>query len=117
MKKLIPKFKLWLNTKNDKAVLGDGKWRLLKQIEAQGSLKNACDSLGISYRKAWGDLKKSQDALGIALVKTLRGGRQGGQSVLTPNGKKWLEAYGKFRQDIGKAVLRAHEKHLKKLVK
>ncbi len=117
MKELTPKFKLWLNAKNDKAVLGDGKWRLLKQIEAQGSLKNACDSLGISYRKAWGDLKKAQDALGITLVKTLRGGSQGGQSKLTPDGKKWLEAYGKFRRDIEKAVLRAHEKHLEELAK
>ena len=63
MKKLRARFKLWLSTKDVEGVFGDGKWRLLKSIDAEGSLKAASESLRISYRKAWGDLKKAQDAL------------------------------------------------------
>ncbi|MFC1737639.1 winged helix-turn-helix domain-containing protein [Planctomycetota bacterium] len=117
MKKLRARFKLWLSTKDVEGVFGDGKWQLLKAIEAEGSLKAACETLGISYRKAWGDLKKAEDCLNIALVKKQRGGSMGGGTALTGQGKKWVEAYAKFRGDIEKAVEKAYEKHIKELVK
>ena len=117
MKKLRARFKLWLSTKDVEGVFGDGKWRLLKAIDAEGSLKAASESLRISYRKAWGDLKKAQDALDIALVEKQRGGNIGGQTTLTEQGKIWVKAYTRFRSDIEKAVDKAYEKHLKELVK
>jgi len=104
VKKLEPRFKLWLNSSRVEGVFGDGKWRLLRAIERQGSLRAASESLHISYRKAWGDLKKAQDGLGIALVRKERGGRTGGQSALTAEGKKWLATYGMFREDIEKTI-------------
>ena len=61
MKKLRARFKLWLSAKDIEGVFGDGKWRLLKAIETEGSKTTAIQKLGISYRKAWGDLKKSQE--------------------------------------------------------
>jgi molybdate transport system regulatory protein len=117
MKKPRPRFKLWLSTQDTEGVFGDGKWRLLKTIEDSGSLSAASQSLRISYRKAWGDLKKAQDALNTALVDKQRGGNIGGQTTLTSDGKKWLKAYAKFRGDIEKAVGKAYEKHIEKLLK
>ncbi|MDH4241766.1 MAG: LysR family transcriptional regulator [Phycisphaerae bacterium] len=117
MKQLRTKFKLWLSSEDAEGVFGDGKWRLLKNIDAKGSLKAASQSLHISYRKAWGDLKKTQQYLDIPLVEKQRGGIQGGQTSLTEEGKKWVEAYTKFRSDIEKAAEKAYEKHIKELVK
>ena len=117
MKKLKARFKLWLNTKDVDGVFGDGKWRLLKTIDTEGSLKAASETLHISYRKAWGDLKKAHDALNIALVEKQRGGRMGGRTGLTNQGKKWVNAYTRFRSDIEKAVEKSYEKHIKELVK
>ena len=117
MKKLSVRFKLWLSSKDIEGVFGDGKWRLLKAIGSEGSLRLASERLHISYRKAWGDLKKSQDALNIALVDKQRGGKMGGRTALTKQGKEWVKAYTKFRSDIEKAVERAYKKHLKKLLK
>jgi molybdate transport system regulatory protein len=117
VKKLRARFKLWLSSKNVEGVFGDGKWRLLGAIETEGSLKAASKTLGISYRKAWGDLKKAQDTLDIALVEKQRGGQFGGRTGLTDEGKKWGEAYGKFRSDIEKATEKAYEKHIRELVK
>lgn len=114
---LRARFKLWLSTKDVEGAFGDGKWRLLKSIDAEGSLKAASESLRISYRKAWGDLKKAQDALNITLVEKHRGGISGGRTAVTRQGKKWVRAYTKFRADIEKAVDKAYEKHLKELVK
>ncbi len=112
MKKLRARFKLWLSAKDVEGVFGDGKWRLLKAIESEGSLSAASHNLGISYRKAWGDLKKAQEALNITLVEKQRGGRSGGKTSLTAKGKKWVEAYAKFRSDIEKAVVKAYQKHI-----
>jgi molybdate transport system regulatory protein len=116
MKKLQAKFKLWLSSRDVEGVFGDGKSRLLKGIDAEGSLKSASEALSISYRKAWGDLKKAEDNLGVSLVEKQRGGKMGGRTALTEQGKKWLKAYTRFRGDIEKAVERAYEKHIKGLV-
>ena len=117
MKKLRARFKLWLSSKEAEGVFGDGKWRLLKAIETEGSLKSASESLRISYRKAWGDLKKAERYLNIALVEKQRGGEGGGGSDLTAQGKKWVKAYTRFRGDIEKAVEKAYKKYIKELVK
>ena len=117
MKKLRARFKLWLSTKDVEGVFGDGKWRLLKSIDTERSLKAASESLRISYRKAWGDLKKAQDALNIALVEKQRGGKIGGRTDLTSQGKKWVKAYTKFRSDIERAVEKAYQKHIKELIR
>jgi molybdate transport repressor ModE-like protein len=117
MKKLMARFKLWLSTEDAEGVFGDGKWRLLKSVRTEGSLKAASESLRISYRKAWGDLKKAEECLNITLVEKQRGGNMGGQTSLTDQGKKWVEAYAKFRGDIEKAVEKAYKKHIKEFVK
>ena len=116
MKKLKARFKLWLSSRDVEGVFGDGKWRLLKAIDEEGSLNAASKSLQISYRKAWGDLKKAQDALGVNLVEKQRGGVLGGRTTLTRQGKQWVEAYTRFRGDIEKAVEKAYLKHIKGLV-
>ena len=117
MKKLKPRFKLWLSTKDIEGVFGDGKWRLLKAIDSEGSLNAASKTLRISYRKAWGDLNKAQDALNVALVEKQRGGNIGGKTTLTNEGKQWIKAYSKFRTDVEKALGKSYEKHIEGLLK
>ena len=115
VKKVRARFKLWLSSKDAEGVFGDGKWRLLKAIETEGSLTGACELLGISYRKAWGDLKKAEECLNTALLVKQRGGNMGGHTTLTEQGKKWVKAYTRFRHDVEKAVEKAYGKHLKEL--
>lgn len=117
MRKLRPRFKLWLSSEDVEGVFGDGKWRLLEAIGTERSLKAASESLNISYRKAWGDLKKAQDALNVALVEKQRGGNVGGRTVLSEQGRQWVEAYMKFRSDVDKAIEKGYEKHIKGLLK
>ena len=102
--KLTPRFKLWLNGPGVQGAFGDGKCRLLEHIEAGESLRAASEALHISYRKAWGDLKKAQNALGVALIEQQRGGRRGGRTVLTEQGRRWLRAYTRFHRDVEIAV-------------
>jgi molybdate transport system regulatory protein len=117
VKKLNARFKLWLNSGAVEGVFGDGKWRLLKAIEREGSLNSASRKLRISYRKAWGDLKKAEKALDIVLLERRRGGNMGGRTTLTPEGKKWLRAYTRFRRNIEKAVERAYHKNMREVAR
>ncbi len=117
MKKLRVRFKLWLSTKNVEGVFGDGKWRLLRIIDSEGSLNAASKALRISYRKAWGDLSKAEACLNVALLEKHRGGRMGGTTCLTEQGKEWVKAYTKFRSEIEKAAEKAFKKHMEKLIK
>ena len=116
MKTLKAKYKLWFSSKDVEGIFGDGKWRLLQAIDRTGSLSAASKSLRISYRKAWGDLNKAQDALNTALVEKQRGGKKGGRTVLTNEGKQLIEAYSKFRADIEKAIGKSYEKHIRGIV-
>ena len=92
----IPKYKIWLETKDGEGVLGDGKWLLLKAIEQHGSLMAATESLGISYRNTWNRLKKIEKQLGYSLIEKKRGGKDGGNTSLTEKGIKLVKSFDKF---------------------
>jgi molybdate transport system regulatory protein len=117
MNALRARFKLWLSTKGVDGVFGDGKWRLLKAVDQTGSLRAASELLRISYRKAWGDIKKAQDNLNVTLVEKQRGGRAGGKTVLTDEGRKLLRAYTKFRVDIEKQIEKAYDKYIQECLR
>ena len=112
MKNLKARFKLWFSSKQADGGFGDGKWRLLNEIDNNGSLRAASEILGISYRKAWGDLKDAERVMKVRLVDKHRGGREGGQTVLSEQGKKWVKAYELFHRDVEKAVETAYAKHI-----
>ena len=117
MEKLHPRFKLWLSSKEAEGAFGDGKWRLLKAIETEGSLKAASELLDISYRKAWGDLKKAERCLNTALLDKHRGGDMGGHTSLTEQGKRWVKAYARFRRNVESAVEKAYDKHIEEVMR
>ena len=103
---LAPGVKLWLSLAGE-GVFGRGKWQLLDAIHSQGSLRAAAETLGISYRKAWGDLRKAERALGVLLLERRRGGSSGGDSSLTEEGKRWWREYGRFQAEVDSAVAEA----------
>ncbi len=93
-------YKIWLSTLEGKGIMGDGKWKILKAIEEHGSLKAATESLGLTYRRTWGDLKEIEALLGFPLLDKSRGGKDGGQTQLSPQGKKMVEAFNHFHQKV-----------------
>ncbi len=98
------KFKIWLETVAGEGVLGEGKYILLKTIEETGSLKQAIEILGLSYRKTWDKLRKIEDTLGFHLIERQRGGASGGSSGLTNEGKRFVQVFGSFEEAYGKQV-------------
>ena len=102
-------YKIWLSDEQDKGILGDGKWRILKTIEEAGSLTAACKLLNLTYRRTWGDLKNIEQRLGFPLLEKSRGGKEGGASQLSPQGKKLVAAFDAFHQSVDGPIREAFE--------
>ncbi len=100
-------YKIWLSGDDDKGILGDGKWQILKSIEETGSLTAACKQLNLTYRRTWGDLKKIEQMLGFPLLEKSRGGTEGGATQLSPQGKKLVSSFDSFHQSVDDTIQQA----------
>jgi molybdate transport system regulatory protein len=108
-------YKIWMADQDDRGILGDGKWRILKLIEEKGSMKAACDELGYTYRRTWGNLKKIEKFFGFPLLEKTRGGSEGGHTTLTPEGKKLVKAFDRFHASVDSVITKGFEKFLQDL--
>lgn len=104
MKNMRLNFKIWLETSDHIGVLGDNKCALLKAIDETGSLSEAMKKLGLSYRKTWDNLRKIENELGFPLIKPTRGGADGGNTVLTLEGRIILAAFEKFHAEYDSII-------------
>ncbi len=97
MSKPRPASKLWLET-DDGYVFGPGVYNLLKTIQKTGTLKEASQQLGMSYRYAWGLIKKAEGKLGEPLIDASKGGRLGGgSSVITEIGAEFIQDFERIQ--------------------
>ena len=85
--------KITFRDANGEKFFGDGPARLLRAIEACGSLRAAAISMDMAYTKALKLMKQAETALGFPLTTRTTGGKSGGGSVLTAEGKVWLDRY------------------------
>ena len=76
---------------------GEGPARLLRAVERHGSLRAAAISMEMAYTKALKLTKQAEAALGYPLITRTTGGKDGGGSTLTPEGKRWLLRYEAYR--------------------
>ena len=70
-----------------KGILAPEQIDFLNTIDRTGSLSAAARELGITFRTAWGWARTLNKAWGDSLVARAPGGRGGGGTVLTPEGK------------------------------
>jgi molybdate transport system regulatory protein len=110
-------YKVWLSSMSGDGIISEEVYALLTVIQDKGSLKAAADETGMSYRKAWGDIKQAETLLGYELTDKTRGGKEGGQSLLTPSAIKLLEAHNALHEKLDDAVEAAFEEWKKKMEK
>ncbi len=108
-------YKIWLETSERNGILGDKKCELLKAIEETGSLNDAMKKLNLTYRKTWDNLRKIERELGFPLIKPTRGGADGGNTVLTIEGKIIIQAFEKFHAEYDQIIQKGFEKILNDL--
>ncbi len=94
---LEPRIKLWVE-KDGHLVLSDYRVRILQLVRETGSLAQAAERLGLSYRRAWGKVREIEQNLGLSLVESEVGGAGGGGSSLTEDGERLVALYERFRR-------------------
>ena len=82
---------------NNVKFFGEGPARLLHAIEEHGSLRTAALSMNMAYTKALKMIKNAENTLGFPLTTRTTGGKTGGGSQLTTEGKEWLIRYESYR--------------------
>ena len=82
---------------NGEKFFGEGPCRLLRGIRTTGSLRASALQMDMSYTKALKLLKNAEAALGCQLTTRATGGKDGGGSCLTEEGKEWLQRYEDYR--------------------
>jgi len=93
------KAKFWIENKGE-VVLGGGKTALLRAVDRLGSIQQAADEFGMSYRHAWGAIRRIEKRAGFKIVDTKLGGKEGGGARLTEKGKVFVDGVDFLLSDL-----------------
>jgi len=93
------KSKVWLE-KDGKLVFGVGKTAILKTIMMAGSINKAAKKMKMSYRRAWSYVVSIEKRIGRPLVIRIKGGKDGGHSMLTGYAKDLLKKFAKLEEEV-----------------
>lgn len=100
---------LWLENDEGKFFFGMGRCVILEQVHKCGSLKQASEALGMSYRAAWGKMKQAEAMLGEPLIEKYGSNRTGYK--LTSLGYELMMRYRDWLKDVEEfALSKAQEK-------
>jgi len=102
-RRIRPRVKLWLEIDKEQAFCS-GMCRILKAIDRTGSIKNAAQDVGRSYRFVWGRLKHIEQTFGVSLVDAQVGGATDRRSALTPAGRALVERFTSLEAEVFRTV-------------
>lgn len=99
------KARIWFEDEEGRSLIGSGGARLLSEIDATGSLREAARKTSMSYRYAFKRVDLMNKRLG-GVVKMHRGGVDKGGAELTPLGKEMLRKYKAIQAEVEEVVSR-----------
>lgn len=79
---------------------GPGVYRLLKYIDETGSIQAAAAKMQMSYSKSWKMVNKVEKEMGFPFLNRCNGGKSGGSSTLTEEGRLFIERYHAMMKDM-----------------
>ncbi len=96
--------KVWLEYKG-KPLLGKGGAQILEAIKEVKSISKAAKKVGMSYRYVWNYLARIEKNLQESVVRTYKGGRNGGGGAhLTKLGENLLKEYKRVEDYVGEII-------------
>ena len=100
--------RLWMD-KAGEAFLGHGRIELLRHIDVQGSISAAAREMGMSYKAAWQAVDAMNNLADKPLVERSTGGRHGGGTRLTEEGRRMVEMFGRVEEEYRRFLSRLSE--------
>ncbi len=86
-------FKTKLVISKEQDFFGPGIYHLLRFIDETGSIQAAAAQMHLSYSKGWKMINKVEKELGFRFLNRCNGGKNGGSSTITPEGRLFMERY------------------------
>jgi molybdate transport system regulatory protein len=100
--------RVWVD-KAGEAFLGHGRIELLRAIDIYGSISAAAREMGMSYKSAWQAVDAMNNLADRPLVERSTGGRHGGGTALTAEGRHTVEMFGKVEEEYNRFLARLSE--------
>lgn len=100
--------RLWVD-KSGETFLGHGRIELLRHIEQYGSISAAAREMGMSYKAAWQAVDAMNNLADEPLVQRETGGRHGGGTRLTAEGRLTIEMFGRVEEEYRQFLSRLSE--------
>jgi molybdate transport system regulatory protein len=96
--------------KDDHKFLGGDRINLLEKIEECGSITKAAKVVGISYKTAWDTVNLMNNLSDKPLVERMTGGKGGGGTYLTPEGKDVIRRFRIIQEEHRKYLVNLSER-------
>ncbi|TCO73245.1 TOBE domain-containing protein [Rhodovulum euryhalinum] len=84
--------------------VGGDRIRLLRAIDAHGSIAGAAREVGLSYKAAWDAVGTLNNLFAQPLVEAAPGGRSGGGATVTRAGLALIDCFSMLETSLGKAL-------------
>ena len=97
-KKIRPRLKVQLV--GTEPFFGSGVKTLLECIREEGSVRDACEKMGLSYSKGRKMLERAERELGYTIVERSPGGKNGGSARVSKDGMRLLSRYERFEKEL-----------------
>lgn len=94
---------VWVE-KDGELFLGGGRVMLLERLDELGSIAAAAKSMNLNYRSAWLWIEDMNRLAASPLVQKIIGGKGGGCTRLTEEGRNAIAFYHKFRNQINETI-------------
>jgi molybdate transport repressor ModE-like protein len=92
--------KIKLTLCKEERYFGPGICELLEKIDETGSIQAAARQMNMSYTKAWKILNRAEKEMNCQLTIRLNGGKSGGSSSLTREGREAVTAFRELEQRL-----------------
>jgi molybdate transport system regulatory protein len=110
---LAPKHKVWL-TWDGVFLMGPNYLRFLAGVDESGTIRGGGKAVGWSYRTCLNRIRRMEQVLGHEVLTTSRGGRSGGGAHLTPEARRLVRVFTRWRQEVDRLGRAAFERALKR---
>jgi len=94
------KVKVWIEDDKNNLVFGGGKTEILEYIKETGSIAEASQKIGLSYKKAWSHIKVLEKYIEDSLVIKQKGGGEQGGTKLTPKAIEIIDNYKLLQKEV-----------------
>jgi molybdate transport system regulatory protein len=95
---LKPHHKLWLNW-DGAFLMGPRYLRFLDAVDRTGTIRAGGREVGWSYRTCLNRIREMERVLGAKVLATTRGGTQRGGARLTPEARRLVKLFARWKRD------------------